>query len=447
MAAVAALGGCGERNLFLGLPVGDGEQAAIIAVEDGDGLKAYASERGTGARIEQRLELGAAEASVTALLYSSPLAELGLESGPIVEEPSGRRLPSFDEGFRATISDGGAGDWVRIDTLDANLAALRIPDFSPCPSLVSRMAVDVEEEGWFGAELTRIDDGRALLLSARSSGLERRLYEVTANGGVTRVDVGLGGLRLEALATMHDDRLVLAGVTATHVQIWTGRLDSGFEMVAEQPLESAGGVPERIAIGRDDEPAGTIYALTRQSSVVRYEPGVPPEILVSPGRYGTDGALSPQGGGSVLFAPQDGSAVMRYAGGIVGREPTEIDQRLDDGSEEIWALHAGSSLALAGTSRGTVLRRGTDGWTVIGSTALEVTTRIMVPFGEGVLIGGGLGLVQQYEPEVGLCGEVLYGRGYVVTGIVPLGDVLIVAGYREITDVRFIPFVGLVDVS
>lgn len=446
LAAVCSLPGCGDSDLFLGIPFVEGDEAAIIALEGEDGLAVFARSVGADDRIEHQLDLGADAGSATVLFYSAPLAALGVEAGRLQDDPAGMLLPDFDHAARALIDGAGVGDWTPIERLEPDLATFRVPAVTRCRNLVSRMAEDVDEEGWYGSALTRIDDGRALLLSAKSGGSERRLYEVSANGAVERLSLDLPDFRIDAVSTSRDGRLVLAGLTTAEVQIRIGRLETGFEVASRRPLRGIRDEPDKIAVASDDEPEGTVYALTRYSSVMRFEPGRAGEVLVEGGSYGNDGAIAPLDRRTLLFSPQSGASIMRYAGGVVEREPTEVDRRLDNLEEEVWTIYAGSTPALAATNRGTVLQRRAGAWAVVGSTALEVTARVLVPFGDGVLIGGGLGLVQQYEPGVGLCQELLLGRGYVVQGLVPLGDVILVAGYREVTDVRFIPFVAVVEI-
>ncbi len=418
---LGALSGCGEdASVWLGLPAEFRASAAAIFAVEGDGApRLVAVEPDPALKVE--LIARGERSALWALLYDQPLADLGLEPGPLVLAPEGtdrrstRPIPAPARIVTASLIGRRTDGWAPAPALSATLTSLRLP--GPAHAL---RGCTVFEETRF-AFSPAVDATFAIALDSTSAlvGLEDgRFFRATLDG-IEEVSLPVpDGVYYSAHLDARG-RLWLGGVDMLVV----GRLDDGrpFETVAEGELgrlEWLEGPP-----GGD---GSELFALSAEGGVWRFLDGRPQVLLPAGVRQDWRRGLAVLGPGEVLAVGLH-RPILRWSAADGWVDETS---RAASADAMVAVEHLAGRGVFAGTLIGEVLSRDRDGrWEHLSGSPLALPVNAIVPIAEGILAAGGGGNAAEWRPGEGFCPSFVVSSA-TVKHAVPLQGAVVLAGLR-----------------
>ena len=415
-AALLVLLGCEPSPIIVGVPFIEADRSALISVERGSELRVFsvdASKRAERPLLDTIEGFdGDPPINLSAIFYDRTLDAEGLPEGRLTVVSDGLAAPRG--ATRAAIARVGAeGDWAWEPVSEAPLPSpigdLRFAGEAPCTrfELISEVILDDSQ----GAPIA--------LLSAQSESalLVVRQLERTR---VMRVDD-----RGETSLLAEVDLYARGAFTDESGRLWLlgGRLGQGaavlraaqpqgpFETVLEDPALSSFAWPREATWAPEDGAQGRFYAVGDDGALLAFSPGDSAFAQLVPPPPGPFADFEPSilwlAPGELLYADPGGLAVRRFVAGRAQMEATPLDDGFRNELDRVLVFAQIEGVGVfAGTRSGTVLKREQTGWSVfVEPVLINSAIRAIIPYGRGVLLGGGYGAVQQYQPGVELCPE------------------------------------------
>lgn len=376
-AALLGLTGCYEVVPRPALEV-DGARSAVLVVEHEAGREIYAVDLEEGwPRFSAR-----GPVDLHAALFSCPVARLGLEAGPVPEEPIPLEVDPLPPPLAEARLDEGAGAWAldaaRPPEVQDALLRLPLPEDGGCALRSARfesVETALPSDGHnLAAFAVTLADGRALVASR-----EGFYYRVDIEGTVETLPRLIGPEPLAAHALEDGTVYVLDAQGGLH----RGTVEAGFTLVHESPDAFAGA--EFVAMTGDPRPgAEELFAVSPQTKLLRYDgarwttlsTGAPSRLLLpkvlwrGPGR-----AVAPGFG-------DDGRGIL-----LVDGDRTEVS------SPPLGQVAVGVGLRaerlLVGTFSGEVYDYAEGRWQLQPDLDLRAYVHLFQPLDRGgVLVGG-----------------------------------------------------------
>ena len=368
---------------------------------------------------------GADEIRMTALLYTAAAGELGLAPGPLPFHPGatgGRTIPSPDRVLERTVHGTASDGWRESRVLPEPLSALRIPErpATPCAEFTVRnIRLGVRGDARF---IYPLNEESVIVGIEHEAPDEFHVFRVDRSGAVT------------PLSVRPQDTVLVSGVRRSATELWFGlrhgRIASGHHDGDTIVLDADAGVlppavSDHVAWLELSRPPDALEAWAidtngglgwfdgqRWSFVAR--------MLRTPN--GANFGLARVGPGEAYAVSGATREVLHVRSGTVTREAYP---QLE--SVPITLASIPGFGAVLGTTRGEVLTRGAEGWTLLGGTGYTLWVNSFLPFEDGFIAGGDAGFVAQYRPGAGFCPAKQLGS-MSIGAIVRLGDDLFLGG-------------------
>jgi hypothetical protein len=420
-AAVLLLCACeGESTLFIELPPHETARTLVVAVQTDSTLvlgatSLDAGDPGSGLVRLPVSELGSAR--LTALLFTEPLEELGLQQGDVAragELEEGYVLPEPRDIYSANYLGGKADPWAKSTSLDSMISAFRVRGKAPKPNeclffTERRFAVVSRDEPTFCVSLTT---------TVALAGFEDGYTYLVDREGIRP------GFMLPAGRTGANRAAHLVRPTEVYFTGWDGSTLRGdperAESLTELPRALAGERIDFLTGSNAGEPFELVGA-TYEGTILRYIGDSWSILRPSGGR--TDWRRAVQ-----LIEPGEAVAVGLSTGVLRIRGSTVTEERVEGEDLMSVALVPGLGL-IAGSFGGDIFIEKNGVWSAFGDSPLALPVVQIAPFRGGFLAAGGAGVMVQYHPDVGYCPEVQTAHP-IVKRMAVIGDAVVLLGDR-----------------
>jgi hypothetical protein len=432
--SLAGLWACAPGPVVLQVPFEAADRAAVVAVESEvvseiHALDAEDRELQPVLRSINGWSPGE-RVAVSALFYPQPLAALDIPAGLLESVEGGAPLPAEARGRQAVLESSDRIHWAALERRPPLLDALRLPRSTPCRSLASDPARLFLADDEVLVGLVRDVAGRLWVVLQAGVDGHARFREVSTSGALgPAVEPGLG-LRPQVAVNDRAGHVYLGGGQLGGAsKVLVGGPAEGFTLVAEAPARLSAQWPRHLAL---DE-GGAIYALSREGEVSRFEAGQVTPVATLTG-LGEGGALT-WGDGGLWAVQTNGRAVVRVVDGVVSPVATAVDQAVEEGRDRLSTVAVIPGLGtFLGTDGGVLLRLEGAAFAVAEpNTLIDSTIEAMIPYGDGMVVVGRYGIVDQLYDGEGYCAErrVFVGMNTTLRHVVETPDALVVAGVER----------------
>lgn len=400
------------------IPFEAADQSAVIAVVHPGGTDVWAVDEGTR-QMQPILQSvagwdGEARFDIHAAFYDQPLDALGLVAGRIESVgEAGRPLPLGQRTVSTSLDGSNPVRWSPATSRPVALDRVRIPgEDTPCQRYTAATNWLRYDDEVRVKALLRGPDGEPWIVRTELPDEQVVLERIGADGQVVETffpDLG-SDLRIRTAAAGPGGEVWLAGGRfGDGLSIQVGPPNGPFREVVhgETPLSSHW--PRELAIPMAGEPAETIYYLSAQGELQRYADGETETLATfDPPDTGetSRGRLVWASPGVLYASPPRGDGIYRVEDGEVVREVTALDQAFAQDSDlvEVLSVVPGKGV-WAGLDGGFLLQR-TDAarWEVREENQLvQSSIEVIQGYGEGLLVAGRYGIVDQWYRDIGYC--------------------------------------------
>lgn len=343
------------------------------------------------------------DAVVWALLYDRSIDELALTRGALPIVAKGVTLPEPDRVFETRFLEEVQSEWATRDDVPTEVRRLQFdfdPLVDPCRAAPSFDPVSFPLDT-FGSGRSGVSDG-AGAFTFTEDGL---FHRVTASGAEP---VALStSTPSGAIVRASNGDLYLGGDGGSFV---SGDLERGF---APLPSAPSGGEVRWLSASIDPAMPFEIFALGADGAIARFDGDW---TTIDRGPPITSGGVAYVEPGHAVFARSSSEDLLVYEGSATRTESP------DAGAMGLFAVAYVAGARFVGTAGGNVHAEVDGRWARLGGFDFASVLTI-IPFEDGVMVGGEDGFLAYWTRSTGLC-TLQLGSANVVA-MIPVGRDLV----------------------